>query len=313
MSAKNIVFIVIDTLRKDYSEQLEKELKQLGFVSYDNVIAPGPWTMPSHASIFTGLYPILHGAHETKKAKSYEVKLRHNRNILSLELKDLNYRTYLLSANLFIHPKQGFIGFDNFYWTSYFPSCTLLSASEREKIKELKEEKIFGNSLIIITSDHGQLLGEHGRIGHGAFLYDELLKVPLLIKYPEKYKIRHVEIKYKYISLTKLRQLILGIVNNELRTDEILYNNVAFAETFGIPVHTKPKNTEEKKNIEDLEKYRIAIYYNEFKGIFNVTDWKFEKIVSYNPNIEITEDIKKQMRQEIMKFLNLSLTIKKLI
>lgn len=58
-----------------------------------------------------------------------------------------------------------------------------------------------------------------------------------------------------------------------------------------------------EKNIEQLEKYRIAIYYKNFKGIFNVTDWKFEEIISYDPNIEITEDVVKDMKKEVVKFL----------
>ena len=39
--------------------------------------------------------------------------------------------------------------------------------------------------LIIFTSDHGEEFGEHGRVGwHSHSLYDELLRVPLIIKFP---------------------------------------------------------------------------------------------------------------------------------
>jgi len=37
------------------------------------------------------------------------------------------------------------------------------------------------NTFVILTADHGELLGEHGRISHGGSLYDELLRVPLII------------------------------------------------------------------------------------------------------------------------------------
>ncbi len=41
------------------------------------------------------------------------------------------------------------------------------------------------NSLIIFTSDHGEEFGEHGVVGwHSHTLYDELLRVPLLIRFP---------------------------------------------------------------------------------------------------------------------------------
>lgn len=49
---------------------------------------------------------------------------------------------------------------------------------------DLKRRGVYGDTLIILTSDHGQSLGEHGFLGHGTFLFDELLRVPLIVKYP---------------------------------------------------------------------------------------------------------------------------------
>ena len=63
----NVVFIVVDTLRDDYANPLKEELKKLGFISYNNVIAPASWTLPSHVSIFTGLYPAFHGFMKPKQ------------------------------------------------------------------------------------------------------------------------------------------------------------------------------------------------------------------------------------------------------
>ncbi|MFH1039270.1 MAG: sulfatase [PVC group bacterium] len=51
-------------------------------------------------------------------------------------------------------------------------------------IGELKSLKIYDKTLIIITSDHGQAFGEHGDYGHGKTIYQDQLKVPLLIKCP---------------------------------------------------------------------------------------------------------------------------------
>ena len=42
----------------------------------------------------------------------------------------------------------------------------------------------YDDALIIVTADHGELLGEHGHTGHGAWLWEELLRIPLLIHYP---------------------------------------------------------------------------------------------------------------------------------
>ena len=51
-------------------------------------------------------------------------------------------------------------------------------------IAMLKERELFDSTLIVFTSDHGEALGEHDTIGHVVNLYDELLRVPLLIKLP---------------------------------------------------------------------------------------------------------------------------------
>jgi phosphoglycerol transferase MdoB-like AlkP superfamily enzyme len=40
------------------------------------------------------------------------------------------------------------------------------------------------NTIVIITADHGEEFGEHGGTQHGKTLYDEVLRVPLLIRWP---------------------------------------------------------------------------------------------------------------------------------
>jgi arylsulfatase A-like enzyme len=42
----------------------------------------------------------------------------------------------------------------------------------------------FDDTLIIVTSDHGEAFGEHGAVGHGVTVYDVEVHVPLVIKYP---------------------------------------------------------------------------------------------------------------------------------
>ncbi len=51
---------------------------------------------------------------------------------------------------------------------------------------ELERRGDLGNTLVIITSDHGEHFGEHRLFGHGNSLYRQLLHVPLLILFPEK-------------------------------------------------------------------------------------------------------------------------------
>ena len=52
-------------------------------------------------------------------------------------------------------------------------------------VQALKDRDLYDSSLIIFTSDHGEEFGEHGAVGwHSHTLYDELLRVPLIIRFP---------------------------------------------------------------------------------------------------------------------------------
>lgn len=39
--------------------------------------------------------------------------------------------------------------------------------------------------MVVLTSDHGEAFLEHGHLGHGVSLYDEQLRVPLVVQYPD--------------------------------------------------------------------------------------------------------------------------------
>jgi arylsulfatase len=43
---------------------------------------------------------------------------------------------------------------------------------------------LYQNALIVVTADHGELLGEHGEIGHGQTLTEPELRIPLIVKPP---------------------------------------------------------------------------------------------------------------------------------
>lgn len=51
-------------------------------------------------------------------------------------------------------------------------------------ITKLKEMDLYDSTLIIVTSDHGEMLKEHGEPTHGYFIYQSAIKVPLLFKIP---------------------------------------------------------------------------------------------------------------------------------
>lgn len=51
-------------------------------------------------------------------------------------------------------------------------------------LEELKRSGIYDRAIIVVLSDHGEGLGDHGETEHGIFLYREAIHVPLLMKLP---------------------------------------------------------------------------------------------------------------------------------
>jgi tetratricopeptide (TPR) repeat protein len=55
-------------------------------------------------------------------------------------------------------------------------------------IADLKRHGVYDKALIVLLSDHGEGLNEHGEEEHGLFLYREALQVPLMVKLPKSRK-----------------------------------------------------------------------------------------------------------------------------
>jgi len=51
-------------------------------------------------------------------------------------------------------------------------------------LEKLRETGLYDRTMIVLTSDHGEEFFEHSGWGHGYSVYDEALKVPLMIKFP---------------------------------------------------------------------------------------------------------------------------------
>ncbi len=49
-------------------------------------------------------------------------------------------------------------------------------------VKYLKAHQLYDQSTIILVSDHGEGLGDHGEEAHGVLVYDEVLRVPFIVK-----------------------------------------------------------------------------------------------------------------------------------
>ncbi len=55
-------------------------------------------------------------------------------------------------------------------------------------LDHLRARGLYDRSMIILLSDHGEGLGDHGEDEHGVFLYREALQVPLIVKLPDSHR-----------------------------------------------------------------------------------------------------------------------------
>jgi arylsulfatase A-like enzyme len=115
-----VLFVVMDTVRKDhltpygYDRPTTPGLAAFAREAtvFEQCVAPAPWTLPVHASLFTGLYPSQHDA-------SQENPYLDGATTLAETLSREGYDTACYSSNAWITPythlTDGFDDQDNFF------------------------------------------------------------------------------------------------------------------------------------------------------------------------------------------------------
>jgi len=222
---------------------------------------------------------------------------------------DFSKNTFLLINLMEVHEPYKFVFFyagyndkilngkiDADLWKVRYKEFSEYLARKLDTLIQSILEKTEKDVLIIITSDHGQLFGENGFYGHGKLLLDELLFVPLYIFYPVPIDTKTTRKNDKWISCKNIYNLINSYVNRNLKTDDILYEDFALSELYGC---TKKYNNK----IVRTPCYKIAVYYKDYKGIFNVDEWKWECWKTYNEEEEVPEEAKEEMMKIVLKHL----------
>lgn len=282
----NVLLVVLDTTRASAVSAYGNEkpttphfdrLAAEG-VLFERAMATDFWTLPTHASLLTGLYPSDHGATSETNALPDRAKT------LAERLREAGFATGAFVTNSWVSAERGFDrGFDIFAeaWHNggsagthildrrtfrkanawivrqhregrpFFamlnlngahmpytpPPDVLLGSSPRSDssdrserlrkiagmwkflggaleldeldfrimrenyeaevhmvdqlvgklIDRLIELGIYDETLIIVTSDHGENVGEHGRIDHLFSMYETTIHIPLVIRYPARF------------------------------------------------------------------------------------------------------------------------------
>lgn len=122
----NVVFVVLDTVRADhtsacgYTRETTPVLASLQGDLSCTAVAPGSWTLPSHASFMTGTMPLQHGAHSLTSGVGELAGTSNRARPLNGELRTLaesftaaGYQTLAVSGNPVVNEKMGILrGFE---------------------------------------------------------------------------------------------------------------------------------------------------------------------------------------------------------
>lgn len=68
---------------------------------------------------------------------------------------------------------------------SYYAMVSMIDAEIRRIIEALKARGELDNTLVIYTSDHGEMLGDHAMMLKGPMLYEPTVRVPLIMRWPD--------------------------------------------------------------------------------------------------------------------------------
>ncbi|MBI2667507.1 sulfatase [Candidatus Woesearchaeota archaeon] len=130
-------------------------------------------------------------------------------------------------------------------------------------LEEIKKSDIMDNTIIIFLGDHGEEFTEHGMIGlHSHTLYDELLHVPLIIKYP-KSKPKVIDQQVRLIDVMPTILDILNIsIKEELQGETLI--PIIQGKDKKLPVFSSLEYTSEGQPL------KISIRKDSFKLIYDL-------------------------------------------
>lgn len=237
----NVIVITLDTTRADrlrcygYDAIFTPNLDQIAEegILFSQAYSSSPTTLPSHCSLFTGLYPPTHGVRDNVGHQLSDQGI----TTLAEILKEQGYQTGAFIASRVLESSfglnQGFDVYDQnippkenernaksvisatiawleeqktdpfFAWVHLYDphqpneaplpfSAQYLDPYNAEiaymdfqlgvLLRWLEEKKYYDNTIIWVTADHGESLGEHGEHTHGYFLYDATLHIPFFVK-----------------------------------------------------------------------------------------------------------------------------------
>ena len=137
------------------------------------------------------------------------------------------------------------------WWRKLYPAHSLVATS---RAVEIVSSLLKYDPLIIVTSDHGQLIGESGRFGHGWSLDEPLLKVPMFVRLPQGAR---PEVKGPVVSLTEVPGRVEMVVTGEKCG---VGSDFALAEGWGFEISDVREILEREGRASNIFAARVRVF-----------------------------------------------------
>lgn len=111
---------------------------------------------------------------------------------------------------------------------AYTQEIKLIDGYIQSLIATLRAKHLYENTLVVVTSDHGQALKERNYMGHAGFLYDEIIEVPLVIKFPNGFSARNTD---QGSSLVDMKNFLLPWADGE--AVNFPSSDISYSEAYG--------------------------------------------------------------------------------
>jgi arylsulfatase A-like enzyme/Tfp pilus assembly protein PilF len=83
----------------------------------------------------------------------------------------------------------------------YFGEVSAVDAALAPLLQPILDGQGGRDTLVVLTADHGESLGEHGEMTHGLFAYDATLRVPLILYEPHRVGVRVVTEPVRHVDI----------------------------------------------------------------------------------------------------------------
>jgi hypothetical protein len=117
------------------------------------------------------------------------------------------------------------------FYAPYAARVRRLDPCFGEFIQFLKDQGLYQNSIVILTADHGDSLGEDGRFGHAYTLFPEIIKIPLIIHLPPALRQRLVLDPARPALLTDLSPTLYYLLGHRQLVSDPLLGRPIYTDT----------------------------------------------------------------------------------